>query len=220
MRTHKFFSVFTLSAITLMITVAFVFWGIGPNDSGTAVQFVAQVEDEGITLEQYWRAYDNEQKRLTDQNTSKEDIEKLNLTDRILSRLIDRKVLRVAAEKAGISVSETELQDAIMNTEYFQRNGVFDKGIYERALKLNRLSPSIYEESLKSDLLIGKMSRLIGEATELTAEEMKIIESIEGGNKEQLSRVFRTSKSNQAVKAYIDSMKRMMNITVNKDLIT
>jgi len=219
MQSHKFFSVFILSVITIMITVAFVFWGIGPKDNA-AIEYVAEVEDEAISLEQYWRAYDVESKRLKDQGTKQEDIDKLNLQDRVLMRLVDRKVLLFAAEQAGVSVNKSELQTEIINTPYFQRNGVFDRNVYERALKLNRLSPKIFESSMKDDMVIAKMSRIIGETSELSAEELKIIDSIQGGNKEQLMNMFRSNKGNQSVNAYIESIKRQLNIKINRDLIS
>ena len=219
MQTHKFFSVFVLSAITIMISVAFVFWGIAPPDN-PAIEYVASIEGEAITIEQFWRAYDAEVKRLKDQGTKQEDIEKLQLEDRVLNRLIDREVLIYAAAQAGISVSEGELQSAILNTPYFQRNGVFDRNVYERALKLNRLSPKVYEASMKHDMIITKMSRIIGETSELTAEELKIIDSIEGGNKAQLTEVFRSNKGNQFINAYLNSIKRKMDITIRRDLIS
>ncbi|NOZ68337.1 MAG: hypothetical protein GXP46_03640 [Deferribacteres bacterium] len=48
MRSHKFFTVFLLSAITIMISIAFIFWGIGPKDN-PSVTFVAQINGERIT---------------------------------------------------------------------------------------------------------------------------------------------------------------------------
>ena len=219
MQSNKFFSVFVLSVITGMITVAFLFWGVGPKDNPT-IEYVADIEGQVITLEQYWRAYDAESKRLKDQGTKPEDIEKLQLEDRVLNRLVDREVIIFAAEQAGISVSESELQTAILNTTYFQRNGVFDRNVYERALKINRLTPKGFESSMKHDMIIAKMSRIIGETSELTAEELKIIESIQGGNKEQLTQMFRSNKSNQSIQAYLESIKRQMDITIKRDLIS
>lgn len=219
MQSHKFFSVFVLSVITVMITVAFVFWGIGPKDNPT-IEYVASIEGEVITLEQFWRAYDAEVKRLKDQGTKQEDIEQLQLEERVLNRLIDREVLIYAAEQAGISVSEGELQTAILNTAYFQRNGVFDRNVYERALRLNRLTPKVFEASMRHDMIIAKMSRIIGETSELTAEELKIIDSIQGGNKAQLTEVFRSNKGNQSINAYLNSIKKQMDITIKRDLIS
>lgn len=219
MQSHKFFTVFVLGAITIMISVAFIFWGIGPKDNAQ-VAFLASVEDEKITLDEYWRAYDNEVNRFKEQNKSPEEIEKLNLKDRVLTTLVNRLVLVAAAHKAGITVTEKEIQEAIINTPYFQRNGVFDPEVYKRALKLNRLTTQSFENSMRNDLIISKMSNLIGETAELSSEELQILESMNVENKDQLRSIFRSSKSSQTIQAYIESIKRQMDITVNRDLIS
>ena len=217
MRGNKFFSVFLLSAITIMISVAFIFWGIGPKDNA-AVQYVAQIEDDNILLEDYYRAYDNEYNRLRDQYTD-DEIEKMNIPDRVINALIDRRVILIAAENAGITVTEKELQDAIMRAPYFQRDGVFDVNVYERSLKINRISPQNFENSMRSDLISAKMTSLIGETVELSSEETKILDSIQGDNKDQLTQIFLSSKSQQTVNAYIESLKRQLDIVLNRDLI-
>ncbi len=211
---------FVLAIITGIISIAFIFTGVtGPGDNAS-IEYVAEIEGQSITIEQYWRSYDSEVKRLKDQGTKQEDIDKLQLENRVLKRLVDREAILFAAMQAGISISESELQAAILNTPYFQKNGVFDNTVYARALKLNRLTPKVFEASLRHDMIISKMSRIIGETAELSPEELKIIESIQGGNKEQLIRVFRSNKSNQAINAYLESVKRQMDITINRDLIS
>lgn len=217
--TSKFFSVFVLGAITMMITVAFVFWGIGPKDNLNIV-YAATVEDVKITLDEYWRVYDNEYKKLSDQYSDPEEIKKINLEQMVLESLIDRVVLLITARNAGLTVADRELQQIIIDTPYFQKDGVFNQNVYLRALKLSRTTPRTYESRLKSDLLITKMSLLIGETAELLSYELKMLDSIKGNNKEQLSEIFRLSKSSQAVKVYIESIKREMEIKVNPDLIS
>lgn len=217
MQSHKFFSVFLLSAITIMISVAFIFWGIGPRDN-PEVQFVAEVEGDRIMLEEYYRAYDNEYRRLKEQY-SDEEIEKMNIPDRVIDSLINRRVLLIAAERAGITVFEKELQDAIVNEPAFQRDGVFDVNVYERRLKLNRLSPQMYENAMTHDMIVKKMSKVIGETAELSAEEAKMLDSLQGDNKAQLSQIFLSSKSNQVIKSYIESIKRTLDITIRRELV-
>jgi peptidyl-prolyl cis-trans isomerase D len=202
-----------------MITVAFVFWGIGPKDNPN-LEFVAEIGDRNISLDDYWREYDNEYRRLKDQGTTEEEIAKLKLEETVLSRIVARTVLMLAAEDAGITVTEKELQQAIMNTSYFQRNGVFDPQVYQRSLRNSRMSVRYFEASFRNDLIVTKMTRLIGETAELSSEELKILDSIQGGNRDQLAEVFRNSKSSQTVNAYIESIKRQLNIKVNRDLLS
>ena len=217
--TSKFFSIFVLGAITIMITVAFVFWGIGPKDNVNVV-YAATVEDINIPMDEFWRVYDNKYKKVSEQYSDPEEIKKLNLEQMVLESLIDRTVLLIAAQNAGLTITDRELQQAIIDTPYFQKDGVFDQNIYLRALKLNRTNPQAYESSLKSDLLIFKMSQLIGETAELSSYELKMLDSMEGDNKKQLAEIFRSSKSSQTIKAYIDSIKRELEIKINPELIS
>jgi hypothetical protein len=62
------------------------------------------------------------------------------------------------------------------------------------------------------------MGQLIGETAEPSPYELKMLESMEGDNKKQLAEIFRSSKNNQAIKAYIDSIKREMEIKINPEL--
>ncbi|MBI5408877.1 MAG: SurA N-terminal domain-containing protein [Nitrospirae bacterium] len=219
MGTNKLASYIILVAITVVIIATFVFWGIGPKDRPTEA-VVAQIEDEKITTDEFWRAYENEYKRIKENSPNAEDIKKPELQDRVLNSLVNRTVLLIAAEKTGITVTEKELQDAIIKMPYFQRNGVFDQNIYMRALKLNRMTSQAFESELRNDLILNKMTRMIGETSELSPEEIKILDSIGAGNQEQLLQIFRSNKSSQAITAYIESVKRQMKVTVNKDLLS
>ncbi len=218
MRSNKFFSVFVLSAVTFMIIISFVFWGIGPQDNPT-LSYVAHIEDEKVTVEEYWRAYDNEYKKAREQYTDEKEIEALNLPDKVINALVDRRVLLIAAEDAGITATDRELQDVITKAPYFQKDGVFNPEIYKRALRLNRTNPHAYEAGLRQDLIVSKISNLIAETAELSSEESKMLESIEGGNKSQLEQIFLRSKSSQTLQAYIQGMKRKLEIKVNRDLV-
>jgi len=219
MNTNKMASLIILSAVSIMIIISFVFWGIGPKDKPQE-DVVAQVNDDKIYLQEFWRAYDNEYKRISEKGAKKEDIEKLKLKDRVLDSLVDRAVLLIAAERAGISVSENELQDTIKHLDYFQDNGVFNRDIYMRSLSLNHMTPQSFENMLKEDLMTKKMTSLIGETTELSPEEKNIIGSLKGGNQGQLVEVFRANKINIAVQAYVDDLKKQLNIKTNRDLIS
>jgi len=202
-----------------MITIAFVFWGIGPNDA-TNVAVVAEIEGETIKLDEFWRSYDNEYKRLRDQNKKPEEIDEKQLKDRVLASLVDRTVLLIAADKADITVTEKDLQQAIISMPYFQKDGVFNEAVYKRALNLNRITPQIFEKSVKQDMTINRMTRMVGETASLSPEEQKIIDSMTGGNKDQLTGIFLSNKSNQAVQAYIESIKRQLKISIKRDIIS
>jgi peptidyl-prolyl cis-trans isomerase D len=218
MRSSKFFTVFLLGAISIMITIVFIFWGIGPQQSPSDVE-VARVNKSRITYPEYDRAYQIAYRRARETYKDEEEIAKLNLRNRVLDEIIDRRVLLFAAEQAGIRVTKDELRDAIMSEPAFQQNGVFNRDIYTRRLKLNRMTPSGFESELMTDLLLNKIIRLIGETAELTPQETAILESLKEGDKDQIANAFLSAKKDMAVKAYVEGMKRQMDISINKNFI-
>jgi peptidyl-prolyl cis-trans isomerase D len=201
-----------------MITIVFVFWGIGPQQN-TADVIIAEVEGTRITYPEYDRAYQIAYRRARDTYKEEEQIEKLNLRVTVLDELIDNRALMLTAERGGIQVSEEEVRKAIMSEPAFQKDGEFDKEVYERRLKLNRMTPSMFESQLRHDLVLNKMRRLIGETAELGAEEMSILASVQD-NENQFRNAFLSAKRNLAVKAYVEGLKRRMEITVNDKFIT
>jgi len=217
MRSHKFFSVFLLSAITVMIIITFVFWGVGPRENPSDM-VIARIEGEKITQQEYWRAYDNIQQYYR-KIYGEEELEKLNLKEKVLNNLIENRVLIIAARTNGVKVTEGELQEAIIANPIFHRNGVFDSGVYMRVLKLNRMTPEMYESATMNELILNKMQRLIGEMAELTVDEKKILDSVKEGKK-QLAETLLLSKKELAVKAYIEGLKRQMKIKISRGIDT
>lgn len=214
MRSHKFFTVFLLSAVTIMIIITFVFWGIGPLENPSNM-VVAHIGKEKITQKEYWKSYYIAEDYYRRIYKDEEEIKKLNLKEMVLNDLIDRKVLMIAADMSGVKVTQEELKKAIMSNPLFQKNGVFQRDVYMRALKLMRMTPREYENALMDELLIDKMSRVIGETTELTTDERKILDSIKEG-REQLAQAFLSAKQELAIKAYIEGVKRQMKIKINE----
>ncbi|MBI5050491.1 MAG: SurA N-terminal domain-containing protein [Nitrospirae bacterium] len=163
MRSHKFFTVFLLSAVTIMIIITFVFWGIGPKENPSN-KIVAQVKNKKIAQQEYWRVHDNVERYYREIFKNEGDIKRLNLKEKVINDLIDREVLIIAAEDIGIRVTDKELQEAIVSNPLFHRNGVFGRDVYLRALKLYRVTPKEYESALKNEMVLNKMHRLIGES--------------------------------------------------------
>lgn len=218
MRSHKFFTVFILGAITIVIIIVFVFWGIGPQSNPSKV-IVAQIGGERITFAEYQRAYELAYRRAREIYQNEEEIKKLNLREQVINKLIDNTILITAAKNAGIKITKEELQEAIINEPAFQIDGVFNKEIYMRRLRLNRITPQIYETALKNDLLLNKMRNLIGETVVLTDEEIKIL-NLPEKDKGQLIRALSFTKTELAIKAYIESLKRQMKITINREFFS
>jgi len=211
MRKHaKYFYV-----LFFIVILSFIFWGVGTVDKSTAVP-VAEIEKERISLEEYWMAYDRIRdfyRNIYRERFDEEMEKRLSLKQRVLDSLIDERVLLIAAKRAGIKVTDKELQDAIVNDPAFIREGRFDRDIYLRVLQLNRMTPELFESMKRRELLLTKMQRLIGESVDVTAVDMS-------GKPDAMKESILSDMRARAVKSYVEGLKRQMKIKVNQQLIS
>lgn len=212
MRKHaKFFYI-----LFFIVILSFIFWGVGSVDKSTTVP-VAEVEKEKISIEEYWMAYDRAREfyRNIMKERFNEEVEKqMNLKQQVMDSLIDERVLLVAAKKTGITVSDKELEDAIVNDPAFMRNNRFDKDIYLRVLQLNRMTPQFFESMKRKELALNKMRRLIAESVDITDID------IAGATTDQAKQAALFSMREAAVKSYVEGLKKEIKIKVNKQLIS
>jgi peptidyl-prolyl cis-trans isomerase D len=217
MRKHAKFFYF----LFFIVILSFIFWGVGTLDKPTAVS-VAEIGKEKITVEEYWRAYENVRQQLRDLYKEKfdEEMEKsLKLKETVLNSLVEERVLLISASELGITVTDKELQDAIMNDPRFMRDGIFRKDVYFRTLELNRLTPEMFENSMRQQLTLLKMRRLIASAIDVTPLDLK---GVSGDEKKiaEARQAILMDKSNAAIKSYVDSVKQRMKFKVNMELIS
>lgn len=212
MRKHaKFFYV-----LFFIVILSFIFWGVGTVDKSTAVP-VAEIEKDKITIEEYWTVYDRTRDfyRNISGGTFTEEMEKkLNLKQKVLDSLIDERVLLIEAKKAGLGVTDAELEEAIVNDPKFMRDGVFSKEVYIRTLQLNRLTPEFFEPMKRKELLFNKMQRLVGGSVETTDLD------IAGSVPDEVRQTLLAQKRDKAMKSYIEGLKKQMKIKVNQQLIS
>jgi len=218
MRHHaKYFYV-----LFFIVILSFLFWGVGTVDKTSSGGIVAEVGKYKITQEEYFRAYDNAFKFYKDLYKEKFDEElqkKLKLKDTVLDSLIGNRVLLLAAADNGITVSDEELNQAIMNEPAFLKNGAFDKQVYENTLRLSRLTPEVYESMKRQELIITRMTRLI----ELSASP-PVIDLANVSADEQTLKALKGAMMNdakdKAVKAYIGGYKKTLKIKEYRQLIS
>jgi peptidyl-prolyl cis-trans isomerase D len=217
MRKHAKFFYF----LFFIVILSFVFWGVGTLDKPTAVS-IAEIGKEKITVEEYWRTYENIRQQFRDIYKEKfnEEMEKsLKLKETVLNSLIEERVLLIAAKEIGVTVTDKELQEAIVNDPRFMRDGIFRKDIYFRTLDLNRLTPEMFENSMRQQLTLLKIKRLIASAIDVTPLDLK---GISGDEKKiaEVRQAILADKSNAAIKSYVDSVKQRMKFKVNMELIS
>ena len=159
----------------LIIALVFIFWGVGGGYRGTR-NSVAQVNDEIIPYEEFQKAYERLANQYRDQfggNIPKGLLESLDLEGQTMEQLIQRTLLRQGAREVGIMVSDLEVQQAVEKMEAFRSNGVFNVAQYKNILSSSGMTPTSFEESMRSDLLAGKVIEHLSRFAKLTPLEIK-----------------------------------------------
>ena len=171
MRKHA--GTWMIKALLGAIVVVFVFWGVGSWTSQRE-GIVATVNGESISLEDYRNAYN----RLLDQarqslgaNLGDEMLKTLQIPKRAMEQLIDRTLLKQAAERLKMKVTDEELAQSIRSTPAFQSEGAFDRRRYQQLLALNRMTPETFELSQRDSLLVEKLVRLVTETVKVSDAE-------------------------------------------------
>jgi peptidyl-prolyl cis-trans isomerase D len=141
------------------IIVVFIFWYGYSYREGRADQ-IATVDDSPISIEEFRSVYDRMLESYRRQFGDRLDdklIQSLNLKKQALDEIINRRLLLQEAGQLDFRVLDNELLAVIQQQPAFQRNGRFDPRVYERVLMSNRLTPEIFEEGQKQELLIEKV---------------------------------------------------------------
>lgn len=220
MRQHaKYFYV-----LFFIVILSFIFWGVGTVDKTGGVEIIAEVGKHKITSEEYWKTYDRIYRFYREIYKDKFDEEmekKMNLKENVLNSLIDERVILIAAKNMKISVSNEELQESIALDPMFTKNGVFDKDIYLNRLRLNRISPEMYETIKRQELTTNKIKRLIElsvDVTDIAPQTPKTSGNEQMAN--MLSQAMLGEIKAKAVKSYIEGLKKEIKIKTNKQLIS
>ncbi|MBI3399569.1 MAG: SurA N-terminal domain-containing protein [Deltaproteobacteria bacterium] len=157
------------------IIIVFVFWGIG-NFRVDKRTIAARVNGKPITTIEYTKAYQrqiNYYRNTFKDQFSDELIEKMNLKQNTINMLINMELGLQEAKKRGIAVSTEDVQKAIQAVPGFQRDGVFDKGLYLQVLKANHVLPGEYEKSIEDSLIIEKLQKKATETINIPDKDIE-----------------------------------------------
>jgi peptidyl-prolyl cis-trans isomerase D len=162
-----------------LLTVPFALWGIHSYFEGGAPNEIAEVGKAKISLQEFQRAYQNQRQRLQalmGDDFDPDFLEGTRLRQEVLQQLIDEQVLNRAAREQGFRVSDRQLFEAVRALPVFQESGGFDGELYERLLRHQGMTPSMFEEGLRQSLATEQLrTGVIVSALFTPAEQAQLI---------------------------------------------
>ena len=212
-------------AIVIIITVAFLFFGIMP--SGSSGRTLASVNGDVITIDDLNRVYQNmvETYRGILKNQLNDSFRK-RLKSQALNELITNRLLVQEAKRVGLRVTDEELQETIIKIPAFSPQGTFDTMLYRRFLSRINFTPAEFEANQREFLLRNKMEQLIEDGVAVTDPELaalyksrnpKMKQRDFAKNKANFKKQVLAEKRNGTVTAYVTGLQAKANIRIFQD---
>jgi peptidyl-prolyl cis-trans isomerase D len=176
---RRFFSYFFILAIALVFVLQF-----GPGSRGcsapltpTVRDAAAKVNGKEIPLIDFRRAYATQLEALRQRgggDLPEALARQFGIPGRVLDQLITSELVEQAADREGVTVSDTELRDFLRKDPSFQKDGAFDYATYSEVLQnYLRKTPTDYEAGLRRRLAAGRLMALVGETAEVSDDELR-----------------------------------------------
>ncbi len=165
------------------ITIPFLFWGIQSYLGVGGKANVATVNDSEISVQQFQRELQQQQRQLREMFGGKippELAEGMAMKQSVLASMIQREVLRQVTRENGWRVSDIAVAEAIKSTPQFQVNGQFSKQRYEQLLKTQRLSKPGYEAIVREGMQRDQLREVVDSTGFLTTADRRKFLQLEG----------------------------------------
>jgi peptidyl-prolyl cis-trans isomerase D len=162
--------------IAAFIIAIFAVWGgAGRLGEARAAGTIVTVGKEKISTDFYIQNLRQRLESLKRQfkELNSKLIQQLNIPGQVLEQIIQQTLLFQKAHELGIDASPQEIRKKIIGYPVFQREGKF-VGFeeYKRILDWNRISVSKFEESLKEEIILEKVMKVITAGIAFTPEEL------------------------------------------------
>ncbi len=162
--------------IAAFIIAIFAVWGgAGRLGEARAANTIAKVGKEKISADLY---YQNLRQRLETlkkefKELNRNFIEQLNIPQQVLEQIIQQSLLLQMAQDMGIDATPEEMREKIVSYPVFQKDGKF-VGFeeYKRILDWSRIPISEFEQSLRKEIILEKLIKVLTAGVAITEEEL------------------------------------------------
>lgn len=168
-----------IKVILGLIILSFVFAGIGSYLVGGNNNAAAKVGDTTISRAKFEQAYQNERNRMQSQmgdyfsNLLGDPSYVASFRKSVLDRMINDQLIEQHAKDLGLRVSDKQVRQQLLQIPAFQKDGQFDKSLYQAALQRSNFTPDTFAEYLRQDLLRNQLMQAIQSSEFTLPSEVK-----------------------------------------------
>ncbi|WP_242108180.1 peptidyl-prolyl cis-trans isomerase [Luteimonas aquatica] len=180
-----------------LLTVPFAFFGMEQYLFQRNVTYAAKIEapptwwpsapswwpvrallwhSEEVDVDDFRNAFEQarqQQRQAMGEQFDPREFESVDNKRKTLDRLIDEKVLSIAAGRAGVAIGDAQVRDAIQAIPAFQVDGKFDAQRYQLALTAQQppLTPRAFEQRMRDSLQQSLLPTQLAQSAFVTGTE-------------------------------------------------
>ncbi|HJS37354.1 MAG TPA: SurA N-terminal domain-containing protein, partial [Burkholderiales bacterium] len=152
--------------VLALLVIPFAFFGLESYTSSVGGKDdVASVNGAGITQREFAEELRRQQDRLRAAFGPNVDPDALDTPDTrraLVESLVSQRLLAETARRAGLMVSDDALRQTIAAVPAFQGEGGFSRANYEALLRAQGMTPQMFEERLRQDLMLAQLGEAVG----------------------------------------------------------
>jgi peptidyl-prolyl cis-trans isomerase D len=159
-RLHGIIAVFIFS----ILIIPFVFVGVNSYFTSDAVNSVAVVNEQEISINDFNQSFQNYRRRmqsLMGTNFDAEQFDQAIIRRQHLDTMIDQELLSQVSIEAGLSVDSGRLAEAIREVPGFQVDGEFNTDVYQSRLAAQGLIAQQFENNMRAQMILGQLPTAI-----------------------------------------------------------
>ena len=175
------------------IIITFALWGVDSlvglaSDPGAPIT----VNDVDISEGEIMSGVELQRRQLIAQMGSSVDpslLEDNLLRAGVIERLIDQSLLLQSADRKGLAVGKQQLDQIIVNTPDFQVEGRFDQDQFRAMLRNAGLTPMMYQDLLRKEILMGQERQAIAMTAFTLESEAQAVAAIDRQSRDTYYRI-------------------------------
>jgi peptidyl-prolyl cis-trans isomerase D len=149
--------------IVILISIPFALWGINEYFSAASQVIVAEINGDELELKEFQQGYQRYRQQLQSllggqiPASFNED----RLKEQSLNQMVAALLEQQAAAEAGMRVGDRQISKTIQSLPAFQRDGKFARDLYERQIGANGMTPAVFEENVRRDLMTEQLRQAV-----------------------------------------------------------